>query len=158
MTAFRATYSNFVNVKTRGVVQIVFEVPLHDSNAALEILGGMPNPAQERWFGIAPLRSEQPQPRPVHPKPPAGAQREKKKWEEMPKSQQAAICIGEPAFSAYLKEHHPDEWHEAGDADGCLKTILRIVSKTELVTNHKAAALWHQIDTHYHAWKALEHA
>jgi hypothetical protein len=41
--AFRGTYADWKLVKTRAVVQIVFEVPLEDSDAAYEILGGMPN-------------------------------------------------------------------------------------------------------------------
>ncbi len=53
--AFKATYSDWKLVKTRGVVQVIFEVPLADSDTAYEILGGMPNHANERWFGIAAL-------------------------------------------------------------------------------------------------------
>jgi hypothetical protein len=55
MSAFRAVYSDWKLVKTRQTVQIIFEVPLHDADAAYEVLGGMPAPAAERWFGIAAL-------------------------------------------------------------------------------------------------------
>jgi hypothetical protein len=156
MTAFRATYSDFKFIKTRDAVQIIFEVPRHDADAALEILGGMPTPSSERWFGIAPLTAPaSAMPQPGSDKPPAGAKRD---WRELPPSQQAGIRINEPAFSAYLKENHPDEWHETGDADACLKLIFRIESKTELKTSPKTMMLWRQLDDHYQAWKALEHA
>ena len=167
MTAFRGTYADWKNIKTRGVVQIVFEVPLADSDAAYEILGGMPNPAKERWFGIAALKpgkevvpdtqrsvqrlDTQPEPN----QPPARA---KRPWRDLPYPQQAGICINEPAFAAYLREEHPDEWHETGEADACLKFICGINSKSELATNKKAATLWFQIDSAYQAWRAVEHA
>ncbi len=53
--AFRATYADWKLVKTRAVVQVVFEVPLADADAAYDVLGGMPNAAKEGWFGIAAL-------------------------------------------------------------------------------------------------------
>jgi hypothetical protein len=153
--AFKATYSDWKLVKTRQVVQIVFEVPLAEADDAYELLGGMPAPASERWFGIAALAPKPAQPQPVPDKPLAGAKRD---WRDLPPAQQAAIRIGEPVFAAYLKENHADEWHETGDADACLKMILRIESKTELKTDPKRMTLWHQMDEHYQAWKALEHA
>jgi hypothetical protein len=55
---FRATYSDFRLVKGRKVVQLVFEVPLEESNKSYEVLGGMPNPAAEVWCAIARLNPE----------------------------------------------------------------------------------------------------
>src|SRR6185312_3523839 len=55
-SAFKATYSDWKLVRTRQVIQIVFEVPLADADNAYEILGGMPNSSKERWFGIAAIR------------------------------------------------------------------------------------------------------
>jgi hypothetical protein len=57
-TAIKATYSDWKLVKTRGVVQIVFEVPLAEADSAYELLGGMPITANERWFGIAAIKQE----------------------------------------------------------------------------------------------------
>ena len=50
--AFLATYSDWKYLKTRGVIQVVFEIPLHDEESARAVLGGMPNPAEEGWYGI----------------------------------------------------------------------------------------------------------
>jgi hypothetical protein len=155
MTAFRATYSDFKLVKTRKVVQIVLEVPVEQANTVLDVLGGMPDPSRETWVGVAPLRHDAAQPQPADQPRPAGAKRD---WRDLPPSQQAAIRIGEPAFAVYLRENHADEWHETGDADACLKMILRIDSKTELKTDPKRMMLWRQLDDHYQAWKQVEHA
>jgi hypothetical protein len=160
MTAFRATFSDMKLVKTRQVAQLIFEIPLAEFDMAYEVLGGMPNPANERWFGIAAIKVREAMVKPDQESAPAPdrAKPAKRDWRDIAPSQQAGIRIGEPSFAAYLKEHHPDEWHETGDADACLKMILRIESKTELKTDPKRMTLWHQIDEHYQAWKALEHA
>jgi hypothetical protein len=87
---------------------------------------------------------------------PPKSDRVKRDWRDLPPAQQAGIRINEATFAAYLREEHPDEWHETGDADSCLKLICRIESKRDLLTNHRACALWHQIDTYYGAWLAKE--
>jgi hypothetical protein len=56
--AFTATYSEWKVVKTRAVVQIVFEVPTEGSDVAYQVLGGMPISSKERWFAIAALDKE----------------------------------------------------------------------------------------------------
>ena len=56
--AIRATFSDFRIVKGRKVAQLVFEVPLEGADDALASLGGLPQPAAERWCGIARLTEE----------------------------------------------------------------------------------------------------
>lgn len=70
MTAIRATYADWRLIKTRSVVQVVFEVPLHDADAAYEVLGGMPKPSTEQWFAIAAISAAG---APQQVKEPAGA-------------------------------------------------------------------------------------
>jgi len=154
--AFRACYSDWKLVKTRGVVQVVMEIPLQDADAAYEVLGGMPAPATERWFGIAALRGSEPAKlQPVVDKPPAGAKRQ---YRDLPKPQQAGMRCEEAAFIAFLREERPDDWHEAQDAAECVRLICGVQSRAELATNQKAGVIWHQLDSQYQAWKALEHA
>jgi hypothetical protein len=98
----------------------------------------------------APARPDQIAPKPDRAKP------GKRDWRDLPYSQQAGIRINEPTFAAYLREEHPDEWHETGDADACLKLICRVDSKSELGTKPRAETLWFQIDSAYQAWLAKE--
>jgi hypothetical protein len=104
MTAavFKATYSDFKLVKTRGVVQVIFEVPLHDSDAAYKVLGGMPDAATERWFGIARLTAvpQAAQAREPNSAPPA---RGRKSWDEMSPAQQAGILCADKSFQKFLR-------------------------------------------------------
>lgn len=51
--AFGAEYCDWKLIKTRGYVQIVFEIPLAAADHAYKVLGGMPNQDSSVWFGIA---------------------------------------------------------------------------------------------------------
>jgi hypothetical protein len=155
MNAFQATYSDFKLIRTRKVVQIVLEVPVEQANVVLDVLGGMPDPSKESWVGVAPIRPGAAKPQPVDQPRPAGAKRD---WRDMSPAQQAGIRCDEPAFAVFLKEERPDDWAEATDAADCVRLICGVSSRSELATNHAARVIWHQLDTQYGAWKALEHA
>jgi hypothetical protein len=155
-TAFKATYSDWKLVKTRQVVQIVFEVPLAEADSAYELLGGMPAPASERWFGIAALATEHARPQPVPDKPPAGA-KQKKDWRDVPPSQQAGIRCDEAVFAAFLKESYPDEWHESQEAAECVRLICAVESRS-MLNDGPHRVIWTQLNSQFEAWKALEHA
>jgi hypothetical protein len=162
MSAFKATYSDWKLVKTRQVVQIVFEVPLAEADAAYELLGGMPAPATERWFGIAALRGSEPaKPQPVVDKPPAGAKREKMDWRDMQPAAQCAIRCGEQAFRIFLMEEHeyrPRDKSDPDEAADFIRSMFGINSRTELGTDQRKRVLWNQLDNQFQAWKAMEHA
>lgn len=56
--AFSASYSDWKVVKTRRVVQIVFEVPLDAAGHAYNVLEGMPKFGSEQWFAIARMKQD----------------------------------------------------------------------------------------------------
>jgi hypothetical protein len=147
-------------IKTRGVVQVVMEIPLADADEACEVLGGMPVHGKERWFGIAALKAPQreearaePRQSPPPGPPTGGAKRE---WRDLPPSQQAGIRCDEPTFAAFLREERKDDWAEEPDPVDCVYLICGIASRSELATNHKARVIWHQLDSAYQGWLALE--
>lgn len=152
-TAFRATFSDMKIIKTRQQVQLVFELPLADFDQAYNVLGGLPNPASEQWFAIAPLRKEV-----VNESPrPQAAPGAKRSWQDLSPQQQAGIRCDDIAFTVFLQEERPEDWHEASDAAQCVRLICGVESRSELETNQKARVIWHQLDQQYGAWKALEH-
>ena len=162
MTAFRATYSDWKLIKTRGVVQVVMEVPLADADAAYDVLGGMPVHGKERWFGIAALKSTEEeaaaQPRQtLAPKTPTGGAK-RMDWREVQPAAQAGIRCEDPVFKAFMDEVHSlAEWNGFTTAEA-VRAFCGVKSRSELSTNHKARVLWHQLDSEFTAWKALEHA
>jgi hypothetical protein len=144
-SAIRATYSDWKLVRTRQIVQIVFEVPLAEADLAYEVLGGMPNPASEQWFAIAPIdlkkKSDAKQPR---------------EWRELPPTQQAGIRCGETSFIEFIRETRPDEWHDHPyDVASCVRLICGVASRSELSTNPKARVIWMGLDASYQAWQLL---
>ncbi|MGW1422725.1 hypothetical protein ACWAT4_21725 [Bradyrhizobium manausense] len=158
-SAFRACYSDWKLVKTRGVIQVVMEIPLQDADAAYEVLGGMPAPATERWFGIAALKDSEPAKlQPSEDKRSAGAKRDKRDWSDLQPQQQAGIRCNEPTFIAFLKEERPDDWHEAQNAAECVRLICGVESRVELGINPNAGIAWSRLESQYQAWRAVEHA
>jgi hypothetical protein len=137
--AFSATYSDFKLVKTRKVAQLVFEVPLEAVDAALSVVGGMPDPGAERWFGIAPLKEEA-----------AKAPKEKKHWRDMPAAQQAAIRCNEPIFRAFLSTKGYDAANNEEAAEA-VRDWFGVKSRTEI-----APEAWRELDGEYLAWKTVE--
>lgn len=161
MTAFRAGYADWKLIKTRGVVQVIFEVPLADADAAYDVLGGMPVHGKERWFGIAALKStaEEARAKPrqdvPHDSRPDGAKR--MDWRDVQPSAQAGIRCGEPEFWAFLREEHG--YHGAADperAAAAVRHICVVKSRSEFSTDHRKRVLWHQLDSQFQAWQAKE--
>jgi hypothetical protein len=165
--AFRAVYSDFKLVKTRGVIQVIFELPVEQSDAAYEVLGGMPVAGKERWFGIAAIKSEaevmSTEPESNSTKPATRPDQEpprpdlaKRAFRDLQPAQQAGIRCGEPSFQLFLTELYKDDFHEAaGDRAECIRLICGVSSRAELDTNHKARVIWHQLNDRYEAWMRL---
>lgn len=97
---------------------------------------------------------------PVSPQATASLETEKPRrdWRDVQPAAQAGIRCAEPMFQAFLRETRPDDWHESRDAAACVRLICGVESRVELGTKHAARVIWHQIDTAFQAWKALEHA
>lgn len=148
--AFKGTYADWKLVKTRGVVQIVFEVPLADSDNAYEILGGMPSYANERWFGIAAIRNSA-------PVVDAPEDKQSKPWRELHPSAQAGIRCGEPLFWAFLREEVGMK--DDGSADNAASFVrdhCKVNSRAHFNTNPAAKAVWTSLDSQFQAWKAAQ--
>jgi len=157
--AIRAAFADMKIVKTRQIVQLIFELPLADFDAAYEVLGGLPNPANERWFAIAAIKEMMPnnpskpavdaRPEPKQDK----SARAKREWRDMQPSQQAGIRCSEPSFVAFLKSAYDLDWHESGDdAAECVRLICDVKSRADLNIDHRSRVVWHQINDQYEAW------
>jgi len=93
------------------------------------------------------------------PMPQAGAKREKMDWRDMQPAAQAALRCDQPAFWAFLREVkiYPDV-EDAATAAIAVRHICKVCSRSEFSTDHRKRVLWHQLDSEFSAWKALEHA
>lgn len=140
MTAFQATYADFRIVKGRKVAQIVIEVPLEQADAALDVLGGVPRPDQERWVGVARIDPNA-KPEPEAPTPPKGGKY----------AQRAGIVCNEPRFWKFAsKSYRPVRTSD--EAADFVRSHCGIVSRAELDANQVAEWKFRNLMAEYDEW------
>lgn len=119
----RACYVDIKTVRTRRAAQLIFEIPLESYENAVKLLGA-PLPDQEIWCAIARLRAiDKPE------RIPAG---------ETALRQCHALC----------REEKFQQWLGADDEDGAgnqVRDLLRIASRSELLTNEAALSRWEEL-------------
>jgi hypothetical protein len=82
----------------------------------------------------------------------------KRDWRDLQPAAQAGIRCAEPTFHAFLREVKHYGHCDEQDAAKAVRDICGVNSRVELGTKHAARVIWHQLDSEYQAWKALEHA
>lgn len=153
--AFKASYSDWKLIKTRSVVQIVFEVPLEAADAAYQVLNGMPDFGSEQWFAIAKLHPEAKEQEPVSVvEPPARA---RKSWDELPPSQQAAIRCHEVAFHKFLQDNYHARWkilsgNDTEKAAELVRVLCKVGSRSDILPETRALLVWNDLNISYQTW------
>lgn len=56
--AIQGSFADFKLIKSRSVAQLIIEIPIEHTDAALAALGGVPQPASERPVAVARLKPE----------------------------------------------------------------------------------------------------
>lgn len=157
--AIRATYSGFAMVKTRQVFQIVCEVPLDQAGRVLAVLG-VPDPAAERWVGIALLnKNSQAGSPPAAGEAGAGGGVEatttsatilpaeaapatpkaRRSFEELPPSQQAALKCEDKDFQRWLGVRNPT------DAARYVRQLCDVQSRAQIADSARSMAAWRDL-------------
>lgn len=160
MTAIRATYINWVMVKTRSAVQLVFEIDASQADLAYKVLGGMPQTGSQVEVGIARLQS------PVTratgtlgalPATVAAGQekpRAKQKWSDMKLAQRAALmCADETSWPVLAQD---GKWYceNLEDASAVLRKRCNVKSRAEFDTDPAAAERYLAIEKQWLQHKA----
>lgn len=143
--AIRATYSDLRLVKGRKVAVIYLEIPIEQAEQFVGAFG-MPNPAEEKWVGIARLVDGATE----------SAER-KRKFSELRPSAQAALLCKEPTFWAFLREEH----RVGSDVITCEEDVVRTLrddcgvnSRSEFDQPGAGATRWRALHKRYEAWMA----
>lgn len=156
----RGTFADFKTVKTRGVCQLIIEVPIEAADHALAVLGGVPQMKSEQWVGLAPITApetaeEAPQTEtapeaPDVPEKVKGGPRTKRAWHELTMPEQAGIFVHDLSFAKWLLSTEyegyastviQDDAKWKLEADAVLKSRCGIGSKTELGVREDGSAL-----------------
>lgn len=161
-SATLGTFADFKIIRGRKCAQLVIEIPLEQADAALTALGGLPNPAMERWVAVARMDPKAISRAAEEPKQLPAPEKERKKWEEMPLSQQAAIRCAEEPFLRFLDEEvcAVAGWNVPSNADEAAQIVRRfcgVSSRSELNDNTQAAETWKRLEADYWAWQRGMH-
>jgi len=141
--AIRGTFADFRLIKGRKVAQMVIELPIEEADAALATLGGLPQPASERWVAIARLNGSAEEKSP-----------EQRRWEDLKLSMQAGIRCAEVAFWRFLSWEFPD-WGPVSSEDEAamvVRVFCKIDSRKQLNLDASAAEKWRDLEASYQAW------
>ena len=157
---FRASYSDWKLIRTRKCLQIVFEVPIEESNLAYEVLGGMPNPAAECWCAIARLHPETLlQQEQLGPGPKATSQdggTAPRPPNNKKLMQRAGILANDSLFWCYLEELNPGTAEIMEDeAAEYIRDYCQVTSRTNIVPGTPAAELFSELLTKFTNWKLV---
>jgi len=153
-----AVYADFKLIKTRGCVQIIFELPLAESRHALEVVGGMPDFAVERRFAIARLQNDagkvsRPRAEAAGLKAPATGQPSTDKR----MARQAALCCKDPVFWAFLREMQGQKQVFSEEAaTNCVREFCTVTSRADIKPDTEAGEYWNDLRSRFLAWKLVE--
>lgn len=138
---FAGLYADFRLIKGRKVVQVVIEIPVEGSNAALEALGGVPRPDKEVWLGLvqvtkaAAVKSAaamtQDEPDAVDPD-------KQRKWDTLKPAQQAGIMCTDPTFWDFLKSKGWSPVSSAQEAAHIMRQLLRLKTRADIQVDDPA--------------------
>lgn len=156
----RATYSDMRPVKSRKVVQLVFEIPVEQAESALQTLG-FPRPDAEMWCAIArlvtPAATEAPLP--AAPKSEARSQRAKDDYALKPPAGQAVVRAArlctELRFQSWLEQHCAGRGITTTDQPSVettaelLRRCIGVRSRSEIKDDPAVFRRWQAVETAY---------
>lgn len=99
---------------------------------------------------VSPTHAKAPE-RPLPPEPPQ-APKPRRRFDELSLPQQCALRCDDGRFERFLR----DTWEDAieGDEDvaSMVRRILKVKSRGELSTDHRAANIWRELDAKFQRW------
>ena len=155
---FKANFSDIKPVKTRGVMQFIFEVKVEggDADRALEILGGFPVPHAEMWVGIATLDKTKASPEPRNAPDKASAPKERRPFNSLALPAQAAMRCNEPEFRRFLAQREgfaQCEYLSLDMAAAYAREICGVTSRSQITDADESGERWRALDRAYLDWR-----
>jgi hypothetical protein len=146
--AVSATFADFRIVKGRKVCQMVFETPIEQADEALKMLGGLPQPATERWCAIARMDMSKAASKEVI----GDEVKQRRKFDSLPLPQQAALLCSQESFRCFLREAHNYNADTEDEAAEAVREICGVVSRSELTSNERAAGKFVTLQCEFEVW------
>jgi hypothetical protein len=138
LSVIKATFYDWRPIKGRKQLQLIFEVPLEQTNEVLRMLGA-PMPDKETWVAIA-LLDMAPD---LYPN--GKFKTERKAFCDLPYSQQAGIKSDDPKFIDFLVA---PEMASEGAAEA-IRKYCGVDSRSKIIKGTRAGNLWLQLMREY---------
>lgn len=140
--AIQGSYADLKTIKSRSVVQVIIELPIERGEEVVRMFG-FPQPGKEVPVALARL-----QPAPTIEHPPA---KDRRAWEELPPSQQAAIRCDDQTFVMFLEQRGGPR--AAEDPAEYVREHCGVKSRADIKPGSPAAKQWFGLDSDYQLWK-----
>lgn len=141
--AMDADYVDLKFIKSRKVCQVVVEIPIERGDEFVKKFG-TPSPATGVPVALARLQDSE-----LKQQLKASVEHEKKKWADMPRSQQAACAGSWPDFRQFLDCRVLADVETEDAARSAICLLTGVISRTELDTSEEAAARWDYLYSQY---------
>lgn len=128
----QATFADFRLIKGRKVAQLVFEVAIEKADEALAALGGLPQPAEEKWVAIARLETKA-KVIPIKP-------------DNTKLSFEAVKRCKDPLFRKFMNAQTEEQAAEM------VRQWCNVESRGGLNIDPEAAENWRKLDANFLAW------
>lgn len=150
---FRATVQSYRSAASRGMFQIVLEVPEEQTPEVTTIA------PRGSWVVVAALAPEAAAPatsgqeREVSA-PPAPFNPDKRRWSELPLYQQASMRCREPRFRKFLEEECCGErdFNDEESAAAYVREYCMVISRRDISCYPEASMAWNRIEDRFQAW------
>lgn len=164
--AIQASFADWKLVKTRAVVQLIFEIPVEQSDLAYKVVGGMPDAAKERWFAIARLQENGTGSETFRASPASSREAEtvnnsgpaSRSWHEMLPAQQAGLLCNAASFHKFLQEMCVETWNRYASFDptsraaNSVRRLCEVSSRASIIHDTHAGMKWAELVKMYRAW------
>lgn len=142
--AIQGTFSDLRPVKSRGIYQIVIEIPAEAADHALAVLGGLPKATDERWVAIARIHKPADKPAPIlEPDDPLGL------GPPMPLASRIALLCKEPGFQSFMVgDDDVDEDKEVRTA-AAVRHVCGVTSRAQITPGSAAEKRWQRLHDQY---------
>jgi len=145
--AISGTFSDLKTVKSRSVVQLVIEVPIEQGAAVIEAFG-FPQPGAEIHVAVARLVAA---PAVVEREPPT--EKPRRKFDELPQSQQAGIRCSEGVFWRFLAEIYGLKADSPETAAAAVRKICGVESRADLDRVRPGeSSTWERLNARFVVW------
>jgi len=145
--AIMASLVDVRNIAAHKCVRLEIHVPAEQAGMVLDAFGWPTavNPVSVAIARLDPAKAASPSPEPV---------RERRKFSDLPMSQQAALRCDDWDFRAFLRSNNAFA-HTAGEAAAVVRDLIGVKSRAEILPDTPAGRGWLELERQFQEWQRV---